>query len=148
MWILTSLQVAPLILNTTTNNYPGAGNRPTKRSNNITYHIMKTTSHNIKYETSVKSTNVYQIITDRIVEQLSKGIVPWRKPWVGGSAMAVKYTSGEPYSMLNQLLLGKPGEWLSWGLIQKLGGKVKKGAKSSMCVWTKTEAKNRTVLAT
>lgn len=102
---------------------------------------MKTTKHTPKTENKVKGPDVYQIITDRITEQLSKGIIPWHQPWVGGSAMAVKYRSGEPYSMLNQLLLGKPGEWLSWGLIQELGGKVKKGAKSSICVWTKVENK-------
>ena len=94
---------------------------------------------NTKY--SVKDTDVYTVITDRIIEQLSKGIIPWQKPWVGGGAPAVKYSTGEPYSLLNQFLLGKPGEWLAWGTIQKLGGKVKKGAKSSVCVWTKTEAK-------
>lgn len=102
---------------------------------------MKITKHDSKIENTVKGTDVYTIITEKIIDQLSKGIIPWRKPWVGGGAMAVKYRSGEPYSMLNQLLLGKPGEWLSWGLIQELGGRVKKGAKGSICVWTKTENK-------
>ena len=102
---------------------------------------MKTKAYNSNTENTVKGTDVYTIITDRIIEQLSKGIIPWRKPWVGGDAMAVKYKSGEPYSMLNQLLLGKPGEWLAWGQIQELGGRVKKGEKSSMCVWCKTENK-------
>lgn len=79
--------------------------------------------------------NVYQIVTDRIVEQMEKGIVPWRQPWVGGSAMAISYESRKAYSMLNQLLLGKPGEWLTWNQIQKKEGRVKKGAKSSLCVF-------------
>lgn len=24
---------------------------------------------------------VYQMVTDRIIEQMQKGIIPWRKPW-------------------------------------------------------------------
>ena len=91
-----------------------------------------------KVENKVGGKNVYDMITDRIVEQLAKGIVPWHQPWVGSSALAVSWQSGKPYSMLNQLLLGKPGEWISWGEIQKRGGKVKKGSHSQMCVWTKT----------
>ena len=27
--------------------------------------------------------SVYEIITERIVKQLDKGIIPWRKPWIG-----------------------------------------------------------------
>ena len=91
-----------------------------------------------KIENKVASRSVYDMITDRITEQLAKGIVPWHQPWAGGSALAISYRSRKPYSMLNQLLLGKPGEWLTWNEIQALGGKVKKGAKSSFCVWTKT----------
>lgn len=87
--------------------------------------------------TERKAGNIYEMITERIVEQLEKGIVPWHQPWVGGAAMAVSFHSGKPYSMLNQLLLGRPGEWLTWNEIQAAGGKVKKGAKSALCVWTK-----------
>ena len=50
--------------------------------------------------------NVYQMVTDRIIEQMNKGIVPWHQPWIGGSAMAISYTTRKAYSMLNQLLLG------------------------------------------
>lgn len=102
---------------------------------------MKSTKRNIKYEVSAKPTNVYELITNRITEQLAQGIVPWHKPWVGGAGAAIKYESGEPYSLLNQILLGREGEWLPWGLIQKLGGKVKKGAHGQMCVWSKTGTK-------
>ena len=94
---------------------------------------MKTKNTNTK-----PSGNIYEMITERITEQLSKGVVPWHQPWVGGTAVAISYRSRKPYSMLNQLLLGKPGEWLTWNEIQALGGKVRKGAKSSFCVWTKS----------
>ena len=70
------------------------------------------------------STNIYQMVTDRIIEQMNAGVVPWRQPWVGGFAMAISYTTRKTYSMLNQLLLGKPGEWLTWNQIQAKGGRV------------------------
>lgn len=32
--------------------------------------------------------NVYDMVTDRIIEELSKGIIPWEKPWTGTRAGA------------------------------------------------------------
>lgn len=81
------------------------------------------------------STNIYQMVTDRIIEQMNAGVVPWHQPWVGGAAMAISYTTRKTYSMLNQLLLGKPGEWLTWNQIQAKGGRVNPGAKSRFCVY-------------
>lgn len=75
------------------------------------------------------------MVTDRIVEQMKQGIIPWRQPWVGGSAMAISYTSRKAYSLLNQIMLGKPGEWLTWNQIHGLKGTVKKGAKSRFVVF-------------
>ena len=85
--------------------------------------------------------NVYQIVTDRIIEQMSKGVIPWQKPWHGAVDGAVSYETGRPYSFLNQCLLGKPGEWLTFNQIKKLGGKIKKGAKSGMVTFVKTYVK-------
>lgn len=81
------------------------------------------------------ASNIYQMVTDRIIEQMNAGIVPWHQPWVGGAAMAISYTTRKAYSMLNQLLLGKPGEWLTWNQIQAKGGRVNPGAKSRFCVY-------------
>ena len=86
--------------------------------------------------------NVYQMVTDRIIEQMNKGIVPWHQPWIGGSAMAISYTTRKAYSMLNQLLLGKPGEWLTWNQIQAKNGQVNPGAKSRFCVYCQFVEKN------
>ena len=27
--------------------------------------------------------NVYQMVADKIVEQLGNGIIPWQRPWLG-----------------------------------------------------------------
>lgn len=81
--------------------------------------------------------DIYAAVTDRIVQQLEQGVIPWHKPWTGLQSGAISGTTGKPYSLLNQMLLGKPGEWFTWNQIQKLGGKVRKGEKSSMVVFWK-----------
>lgn len=80
------------------------------------------------------------MVTDRIIEQLEKGIIPWRRPWTGVSVAdggAINYVTRRPYSLLNQMLLGREGEYLTWKQIQDLGGKVKKGAEAQMVVFFK-----------
>ena len=81
--------------------------------------------------------NIYQIVTDRICEQLEKGIIPWNRPWTGVADGAISYTTRKPYSLLNQMLLGEDGEYITFNEVTKLGGKVKKGAKSQMVVFFK-----------
>ncbi len=52
------------------------------------------------------------------------------------------YSRSLSYSLLNQMLLGMPGEYLTFAQCQKEGGKIKKGAKSQMVVfwkWVETE---------
>ena len=82
--------------------------------------------------------NVYQMVTDRIIEKMNQGIIPWHKPWnrVGsGEDQAISYVTRRPYSVLNQFLLGEPGEYLTFNQIQKLGGHIKKGEKSKFVVF-------------
>ena len=81
--------------------------------------------------------DIYQAVTDRIIATMEKGIIPWRKPWTGTADGAVRYASGKPYSLLNQFLLERPGEWLTWNEIKAQGGTVKKGAKAGMVVFFK-----------
>ena len=80
--------------------------------------------------------DVYQEITNRIITELEKGIIPWEKPWVS-TGSAISRTTGRPYSLLNQMLLGRPGEYLTFKQCQEAGGKIKKGEKASMVVFWK-----------
>ena len=80
--------------------------------------------------------DIYKEITDRIIAQMESGIIPWSKPWVA-SGKAISRSTGKPYSLLNQMLLGRPGEYLTFKQCQEAGGKVKKGEKSSMVVFWK-----------
>ena len=86
--------------------------------------------------------DLYTEITNRIIIELEKGIIPWRKSWVGGASCAISRATGQPYSVLNQMLLGKPGEWLTFKQCQAEGGYVRKGEKSRLCVlWKWIESK-------
>lgn len=86
----------------------------------------------------MQKVNVYQIVTDRIISELEKGIIPWRKPWSGvglADGGAINYVSRKPYSMLNQMLLCRDGEYLTFKQIKDLKGNIKKGAKSQFVVF-------------
>lgn len=76
------------------------------------------------------------MVTDRIVEQMQQGIVPWHQPWGGlDNPYSVNYITRKPYSLENQFLLGKSGEWLIWTQIQACHGMLRKGAKSRFVVF-------------
>lgn len=81
--------------------------------------------------------DIFAAVTDRIIAELESGIIPWNRPWSGVSEGAIRRSNGKPYSLINQLLLGKPGEYLTFKQCKDEGGKVKKGAKSKMVVFWK-----------
>lgn len=85
--------------------------------------------------------DVYQMVTDRIIEQLEKGTIPWQKPWVGGNTRAISRVSGKPYSLLNQILIKSSGgsatEYLTFQQALKEGGHVKRGERGHMVVFFK-----------
>ena len=80
--------------------------------------------------------DIYEEVTRRIVEQLEQGEIPWRKPWIAGGS-CVSYATGKPYSLLNQMLLGKPGEYLTFRQCQQAGGHIHRGEKAHMVVFWK-----------
>lgn len=80
--------------------------------------------------------DIYAEVTDRIIKQLEQGVIPWQKPWIASGA-AISHSTGKPYSLLNQILLTRPGEYATFKQISEEGGRVKKGAKSSMVVFWK-----------
>jgi antirestriction protein ArdC len=83
--------------------------------------------------------NVYQIITDRIIDSLTKGVVPWRKPWK--TETPKNLVSGKEYRGINVLLLGAaPFEsawWLTFNQAKSLGGSVRKGQKGTPVIFWK-----------
>lgn len=83
------------------------------------------------------SINVYELVTNRIIEQLENNIIPWEKPWSGTIDGAFNRVSKKPYSILNQMLLKYDGEYASFKQWKDLGGHIRKGEKSEMVVFWK-----------
>ena len=109
-------------------------------------------ARNSKKTASVK-TDIYQRITDLILEKLSGGVIPWRKPvsiaQVNGQThfRPVNVETGKAYAGINALVLAcSPYDLPVFGTfkqIQALGGMVKKGAKSLPVIyWQKTKPKD------
>ena len=93
------------------------------------------------------SNQVYGYITDRIMEELERGCVPWHKPWktsADGVRVPTSFVSKRPYRGVNTFLLAlarfKAGYdsnyWLTFKQIEVLGGSVK-GQRSEMVVFWK-----------
>ena len=87
--------------------------------------------------------DLYQEVTNRIIEQLEAGIIPWNKPWTGSNAGAISHNTGRAYSLINQILLMKPGEYLTFNQCKAEGGHIKKGAKAQTVVFWKVYPKER-----
>lgn len=83
------------------------------------------------------SKSVYEMVTDRIINQLENGIIPWEKPWAGIRSGAYNRISKKPYSLINQMLLKHNGEYASFKQWTELGGHVRKGEKSEIVVFWK-----------
>lgn len=80
---------------------------------------------------------VYKIVTERIINELKKGKIPWEKPWAGVTSVAFNRFSKQPYSLINQILLETPGEYGTYKQWESIGGKIKRGEKSSMVIFWK-----------
>lgn len=84
--------------------------------------------------------NVYEIVTNQIIERLEEGVVPWRRPFQ--SHIPVNWNTQRPYRGINTILLPE-GEYATFNQIKKAGGKVKKGEKSHIAIfWKLLEKEN------
>lgn len=87
--------------------------------------------------TNTKKCNVYEMVTNRIIDQLDKGEIPWHKPWHGINSGAYNRASKKPYSLMNQMLLSHDGEYATYKQWQDMGGQVRKGEKAEIVVFWK-----------
>ena len=97
----------------------------------------------------MSSSDLYQRITDTIVEQINTGTLPWVKPWSGnGSSMGLNmlpknHATGRHYNGVNVLILWMAAtangyahpRWLTFNQCKALGGSVKKGSKATEIVY-------------
>ena len=73
--------------------------------------------------------DVYQIVTDRIIRLLESGTVPWHQPWKGGNHWPQNFVSRKVYRGINLFLLNAVGYpspfWLTFKQVQTLGGRIR-----------------------
>jgi antirestriction protein ArdC len=84
---------------------------------------------------------VEEIITQRIIDKLESGTVPWHKPWAGGG-IPKNFTSKKEYRGINPFILGSAGYaypyFLTYNQAKQCGGHIKKGSKGLPVVFYKT----------
>jgi len=84
---------------------------------------------------------VYELITDRIMEKLEQGCVPWHKPWAGNSEYPKNMITKKEYRGINVFTLSCAGYaspyWLTYKQAKELGGNIQKGEKGSPVVFWK-----------
>ncbi len=89
--------------------------------------------------------SVYEIVTERILGELEKGEVPWRKPW--RTLSPVNLVSKKPYRGINVFLLAFAGYgsqyWLTYRQAQALGGNVRRGEHGTKIVFWKCKTRER-----
>jgi antirestriction protein ArdC len=86
--------------------------------------------------------DVYQIVTDRIISIIEQQqALPWRKPWATYSGLPKNIVSGKEYRGINTVLLGyqeySSPYWMTYKQAVDKGGNIRKGEKSSLCVFWK-----------
>lgn len=87
-------------------------------------------------------TEIEKIVTDRIIQALEAGVVPWQKPWTPGYTTPTSLASGKPYRGINNLILSVVAEiesyptglWGTYKQFQAMGGSVNKGEKGTPVV--------------
>lgn len=91
--------------------------------------------------------DVYAKITDRIINMLEAGEIPWRKPWSNAGVLPMNLISKKQYRGGNCFLLAFSSYtspfWATFNQIKKLGGYVKKDEKATCIVYGETFYKNK-----
>jgi antirestriction protein ArdC len=86
--------------------------------------------------------DVYGIITEKIIDLLEQGMVPWRRPWIS-TGLPRNLVSKKPYRGVNFFLLSASKYvspfWLTIRQANELGGHVRKGEESTVVVFWKVD---------
>lgn len=81
--------------------------------------------------------NIYEDVTNRILEQLKSGVIPWRKTWKSGLPMSL--STKREYRGINILMLGMSGHgsryWITYREALRLGAHVRRGEKATPIVY-------------
>lgn len=89
--------------------------------------------------------DVYQEVTDQIIEALEQGTAPWARPWSSTAEPPHNASSGRAYSGINEILLSAAAmtrgyeldRWLTYRQAQEAGGQVRKGERGQLVTFFK-----------
>jgi antirestriction protein ArdC len=85
--------------------------------------------------------DLYEVVTQKIIDCLETGVVPWQKPWRTAGGMPRNLASNRPYNGINFWLLISmkftSPFYLTFEQVKALNGNVKTGEKSTMVVFWK-----------
>jgi antirestriction protein ArdC len=86
--------------------------------------------------------DIYAIVTDKIINLLEQGVVPWRRPWTS-AGLPRNLVSKKSYRGINHFLLSASKYvspfWLTMRQANELGGHVRKGEESTIVVFWRVE---------
>lgn len=86
-------------------------------------------------------TDIYDIVTNRIIEKLENGCIPWVKPWETENTLDKNIKTGNEYNGINRIILGMSGYqsnvWGSFKQWKDLGANVKLHEKGTAIVFYK-----------
>jgi len=88
----------------------------------------------------MKTNEMYQQVTDQIIQLIKEHQLNWNKPWIRKSndgLFAYNANSKKPYRGINQLLLAIAAQeydyernaWMTFKQLQSIGAKLNKGSK-------------------
>jgi antirestriction protein ArdC len=83
--------------------------------------------------------DIYKAVTDRILDELRNGTIPWRKTWNTGVPKSL--STGKDYRGINVIILAMSPHssryWLTYREAIKQGGHVRKGERATPVVYWK-----------
>lgn len=90
--------------------------------------------------------DMYEIITNRIISELEKGKITWRKTW-NAYGIAKNYVTDKPYQGINFLMMNfftmhEIPYYMTFNQAKELGGTIKKGAKAEQVIYFNTYFKD------
>lgn len=91
-------------------------------------------------QSSSTKLDVYELVTNRIIELLEAGTIPWQKPW-GDSGIPMNLLSKRAYRGINLWLLlscnYENNLFLTWDQLKSIGASVKQGEHGHIVVFWK-----------
>ena len=111
----------------------------------------KASVKSVNVETTEKRFNPFDVLNERILAQMGKGVIPWKRPWKtltdGYPLEAQSYLSRKPYQGINRFMLAcanfETPFFLTYKQAEALGGQVKKGEKGWPIVYLRSMEKEQ-----